>query len=90
MPEDSIVANSRIARHVLAFGVLLALFGAVVTLALSAGSPIERPIARVGAIITIAGLAVVFIVTPVAFLLTIGAIRQRLSHLMSRFSSHRS
>jgi hypothetical protein len=71
------------ARRIGLWGVSITLIGAAVTLLLSIGSDVERPIARVGAVITITGLAITLVATPIAFALTITSIQSRLRRCVS-------
>ena len=71
------------ARRIGLWGGAIAFIGAVVTLLLSIGSDVERPIARVGAVITIMGLAITFVATPIAFALTVTSILSRLRRCVS-------
>jgi cation transporter-like permease len=83
MSRVRVAETAATARRIGLWGGSITLIGAVVTLLLSIGSDAERPIARVGAIITITGLAVTFVATPIAFALTITSIQSRLRRCVS-------
>ncbi len=73
-----------VARRTLWCGVVVTLIGAAATLLLSVGSNMERPAARVGAVVTMGGLTIAFVAAPIAFVLTIDAVRCRVNGYISR------
>ncbi len=78
-----------VARRTLRCGVVVTLIGAAVTLLLSVGSDTERPAARVGAVVTLGGLTIAFVAAPIAFVLTIDAVRRRVNGYISQIRGER-